>query len=142
MVGLAHDQFANARPFRFISGSATGVVFLGRDYRGQPVASPAHFTRATNFGVGRRTSLVAERMRVTVSSRSTVEISNVRSAAEKDEFIKFPWQIYQDDPAWIPPLIIERRAFLDRDKHPFYRHGDAALFLARRNGRVVGRIMA
>jgi GNAT superfamily N-acetyltransferase len=81
-------------------------------------------------------------MRVTGSSRSTVEISNVRSAAEKDEFIKFPWQIYKDDPAWVPPLIIERQAFLDRDKHPFYRHGDAVLFLARRNGEIVGRIMA
>lgn len=81
-------------------------------------------------------------MRVTVSSRSTVEISSVRSAAEKAEFIKFPWQIYKDDPAWVPPLIIERRAFLDRNKHPFYLHGDAALFLAKRNGKIVGRIMA
>jgi len=42
----------------------------------------------------------------------------------------------------VPPLIIERRAFLNRRKHPFYRHGDAALFLAKRNGEVVGRIMA
>lgn len=79
---------------------------------------------------------------MTVSSRSTVEISDVRSAADKDGFIKFPWQIYKNDPAWVPPLIIERKAFLDRDKHPFYRHGDAALFLARQNGEIVGRIMA
>jgi GNAT superfamily N-acetyltransferase len=81
-------------------------------------------------------------MRLTVPSQSTVEISTVRTAAEKDEFIKFPWRVYKNDPAWVPPLIIERRAFLDRDKHPFYRHGDAALFLARRNGKIVGRIMA
>jgi GNAT superfamily N-acetyltransferase len=81
-------------------------------------------------------------MRLTVPSQSTVEISTVFTAAEKDEFIKFPWQIYKNDPAWVPPLIIERRAFLDRDKHPFYRHGDAALFLAKRNGETVGRIMA
>lgn len=79
---------------------------------------------------------------MTVSSKSTVEISNVRTATEKDEFIKLPWRIYRSDPAWVPPLIIERREFLDRDKHPFYRHGDAALFLARRNGENVGRIMA
>jgi GNAT superfamily N-acetyltransferase len=81
-------------------------------------------------------------MPVTVSSKSTVEIFNVRTAAEKNEFIKFPWRIYRNDPAWVPPLILERKEFLDRDKNPFYRHGDAALFLARRNGEIVGRIMA
>jgi len=42
----------------------------------------------------------------------------------------------------VPPLIIERKAFLNRKRHPFYRHGDAALFLARKNGEIVGRIMA
>lgn len=62
--------------------------------------------------------------------------------ADQSAFIKFPWRIYVDDPAWVPPLIIERKAFLDRKKHPFFEHGDAALFLARRGGNVAGRIMA
>jgi GNAT superfamily N-acetyltransferase len=73
---------------------------------------------------------------------SQIEISEVNSRRERDAFIKFPWQIYANDPAWVPPLIIERKAFLDRKQHPFYKHGDAALFLARRNGEIVGRIMA
>ena len=73
---------------------------------------------------------------------SNIAVSTVRSNKERDEFIKFQWRIYQDDPAWVPPLLIERKEFLDRDKHPFYRHGDAALFLARRNGEIAGRIMA
>ena len=71
-----------------------------------------------------------------------VEISQVVSGAERNAFIKFPWQIYRHDPAWVPPLLIERKEFLDRRKHPFYEHGDAALFLARRKGKLVGRIMA
>ncbi len=71
-----------------------------------------------------------------------IEVSRVDSAKERDAFIKFPWRIYKDDPAWVPPLIIERRSFLDRKRHPFYEHGDAALFLARRDGEIVGRIMA
>jgi GNAT superfamily N-acetyltransferase len=41
----------------------------------------------------------------------------------------------------VPPLLIERKEFLSR-KHPFYQHGDAALFLARAGGEIVGRIMA
>jgi GNAT superfamily N-acetyltransferase len=71
-----------------------------------------------------------------------VEISPVRNRRERNTFIKLPWRIYQDDPAWVPPLILERKAFLDRKRHPFYQHGDAELFLARRGGEIVGRIMA
>jgi len=73
---------------------------------------------------------------------SNIEVSEVTSRRERDEFIKFQWQIYASDSAWVPPLIIERKKFLDRKRHPFYRHGDAALFLARKNGRIAGRIMA
>jgi GNAT superfamily N-acetyltransferase len=73
---------------------------------------------------------------------SKIEVSEVRGLKERNAFITFPWRIYKDDPAWVPPLILERKAFLDRKRHPFYRHGDAALFLARRDNEVVGRIMA
>ncbi len=71
-----------------------------------------------------------------------LSVVEVCSRAERDRFIKFPWRIYKNDPAWVPPLIVERKAFLDRNKHPFYQHGDAALFLAKRNDEIVGRIMA
>jgi GNAT superfamily N-acetyltransferase len=71
-----------------------------------------------------------------------IEVSEVTSRRERDAFIKFQWQIYTNDPAWVPPLIIERKKFLDRRRHPFYGHGDAALFLARKNGKIAGRIMA
>jgi GNAT superfamily N-acetyltransferase len=73
---------------------------------------------------------------------SQIEVSEVTSHRDRAAFIKFPWRIYKGDPAWIPPLLIERKAFLDRKRHPFYEHGDAALFLARKNGEIVGRIMA
>ena len=73
---------------------------------------------------------------------SKIEISIGQSRRDRDAFIKFPWRIYANDPAWVPPLMIERKEFLDRKKHPFYRHGDAALFLAKRGREIVGRIMA
>jgi GNAT superfamily N-acetyltransferase len=73
---------------------------------------------------------------------STIEITRVHSSAELAAFVKFPWRIYANDPAWVPPLLLERKEFLNRKKHPFYEHGDAALFLARRGGEIVGRIMA
>lgn len=71
-----------------------------------------------------------------------IHINLVRSRADLNAFIKFPWRIYANDPVWVPPLLVERKQFLDREKHPFYQHGDAALFLARSGGEVVGRIMA
>src|SRR2546429_2275150 len=73
---------------------------------------------------------------------SNIEIPEVSSHRERDAFIKFPWRVYANDPAWVPPLIIERKEFLDRKRHPFFRHGDAVLFLARKNGESVGRIMS
>ena len=73
---------------------------------------------------------------------SQVEVSSISCRKDRNAFIRFPWQIYKDDPAWVPPLILERKAFLDRKRHPFYQHGEAALFLACRNGEIVGRIMA
>jgi ribosomal protein S18 acetylase RimI-like enzyme len=72
---------------------------------------------------------------------SPIEVTQVNSRKEQGEFIRFPWQIYVNDPAWVPPLVIERKEFLSR-KHPFFEHGDAALFLARSGGKIVGRIMA
>jgi GNAT superfamily N-acetyltransferase len=72
----------------------------------------------------------------------SIQVSPVRSRRDRLKFIKFPWHIYQDDPAWVPPLIIERKAFLNPKRHPFYRHGAAELFLARRGEEIVGRIMA
>lgn len=71
-----------------------------------------------------------------------VEVSQVKGRRERNAFIEFPWRIYRNDPAWVPPLILERKEFLDRVRHPFYQHGDAALFLAHRQGELVGRIMA
>ncbi len=73
---------------------------------------------------------------------ATIQVSPVRNRRDRNAFIKFPWRIYRNDPAWVPPLILERKEFLNRKRHPFYQHGDAALFLAKRNGEIVGRIMA
>ena len=72
---------------------------------------------------------------------SDVQISEVRSSRDRREFVHFPWQIYQDDPLWVPPLLLDRLEFIDPKKHPFYQHGAATQFLARRAGQMVGRIL-
>jgi GNAT superfamily N-acetyltransferase len=65
-----------------------------------------------------------------------------QTAPERLEFIHFQWEVYRDDPNWVPPLISERVEFLDKDRHPFHQHSDVELFIARRNGKPVGTIAA
>jgi len=73
---------------------------------------------------------------------ANVEVQRVQSPLEKDEFIRFQWKVYEADLHWVPPLLMERRDFLDPTKNPFFDHADVALFVARRDGDVVGRIAA
>ena len=57
-------------------------------------------------------------------------------------FIRFLWRIYRRDPAWIPPLRRTLAQQLDPKHNPFLRYGEAQLFVAERDGEVVGRISA
>lgn len=73
---------------------------------------------------------------------SAIDVRPLRSLRDKSTFVRFPWRIHADDPLWVPPLLSEERAFIDRQRHPFYRHGDACQFIAWRQGEPVGRITA
>jgi hypothetical protein len=69
-------------------------------------------------------------------------VSPVRGRRDLREFIELPYRLHSTSPVWVPPLRIERRIFLSRRFNAFFKHGDAQLFLARRDGRVVGRVSA
>src|SRR5262245_30257144 len=71
---------------------------------------------------------------------SAVTVEQVRTARQRHEFVDFAWTVNQGDPNWCPPLAIEAHAAINPKKHPFYKHGAAVQFLARRDGQVVGRI--
>jgi GNAT superfamily N-acetyltransferase len=71
-----------------------------------------------------------------------LEIQPVGSAQERRAFIAFQWEVYKNDPYWVPPLLSERMEFLDPERHPFHRHSEVALFIARRDGKPVGTIAA
>lgn len=71
-----------------------------------------------------------------------VDVRAVAGRRDLRRFLRLPWRIYAGNPAWVPPLESERRAFLDRRRNSFFRHSDAALFLAERDGETVGRIAA
>ena len=71
-----------------------------------------------------------------------VEISSVSGARDLKRFIDLPFRLHANHPQWVPPLKLERRLFLNRRLNAFFSHGEAEYFLARRDGRVVGRASA
>ena len=71
-----------------------------------------------------------------------LQITTASTPGEVREFIMLPFRLYEGVEQWVPPLISERKRHLDRRRNPFFQHADAEYFLARRGGRVVGRISA
>lgn len=72
----------------------------------------------------------------------TVDVVPISSKRDRDAFIKLPFRLYAGESTWVPPLLFERRQFLDPRKNPFFQHAQVQLFLAYREGVVVGRISA
>lgn len=72
-------------------------------------------------------------------SESAVTVRAVAGSTDLEHFLRLPWRIYRTDPHWVPPLLADVRAALE-PKHPFHRHAEVQLFLARRGAEVVGRI--
>jgi GNAT superfamily N-acetyltransferase len=70
-----------------------------------------------------------------------VTVRPVSGKRDLNEFIRVPFRLHRGTP-WVPPLIMERKEFLDRDKNPFFEHAEAEYFLAERDGQGVGRITA
>jgi GNAT superfamily N-acetyltransferase len=68
-------------------------------------------------------------------------IDQVRGLRDLREFIALPYRLHAGTP-WIPPLKLERYMFLLQPFNAYFGHGEGRYFLARRNGRVVGRITA
>lgn len=72
----------------------------------------------------------------------SLSVVPVRSSSERRQFITMVWDIYRNDPNWVPPIVADRRKLLSPEKNPFWKHAEAELFLAVDNGKVVGRIAA
>lgn len=75
-------------------------------------------------------------------AQGPVSIIPVKTKADKREFVELAFRLNRGDPAWVPPLKGEAFDLLTPGKNPWFEHGRAQLFLARRDGRTVGRISA
>ncbi|RIA43598.1 hypothetical protein DFR49_1822 [Hephaestia caeni] len=73
---------------------------------------------------------------------NTLTIRPVLSKADRKAFVDLPFHLYHDDPNWVPPLKTEALGLITPEKNGWFSHAEAQLFLAERDGRIVGRISA
>lgn len=71
-----------------------------------------------------------------------VRVAPISGKKALAEFVDLPFRLYANDPNWVPPLKDEVYGLLTPGKNPWFEHAEAQLFLARRAGKVVGRISA
>jgi 8-amino-7-oxononanoate synthase len=76
-------------------------------------------------------------------SAAHIKIRKVDGRKDKLRFIRLPWDLYQNEQNWVPPLEMDRMRLIDEVKNPFYKHATSLLFLAEDDrGNTVGRIAA
>jgi GNAT superfamily N-acetyltransferase len=73
---------------------------------------------------------------------SDITVRPVTTRADQEAFLALPDALFSDDPVWVPPLKMMVRDQLNPKKNPWFSHGEAQLFLAERNGAVLGRLSA
>ncbi|MCX7719817.1 MAG: GNAT family N-acetyltransferase [Dictyoglomus thermophilum] len=70
----------------------------------------------------------------------SVEIKEVKTEQEKKDFIMFPFELYKNDPLWVPPLISEMKRIVNGPGSLLFQSGPHTFFNAYENGKIVGRI--
>lgn len=75
-------------------------------------------------------------------SARDIRIEPVTNRRELKDLVMFPFDLYRDDPYWVPPLISERMTHYDPEQNPFFEHAEAQFFRALRGDETVGTIVA
>lgn len=73
---------------------------------------------------------------------NNIQVREVESKTDWKAFLRFPWQIYKNDPYWVPPLLADQKKNLDTKKNPFFRHAFYKAWIVTLNGEIAGRILA
>jgi len=71
-----------------------------------------------------------------------ISIKKIETKREMKQFVTFPFEIYKDNKFWVPPIIKDEIASFDKTKNPVFKNADAQFFLAFKNNKIVGRIVA
>ncbi len=75
-------------------------------------------------------------------SGQVLSIRPISNKSEFNQFFRFPWEHYKDDPHWVPLLVSMRRDLLDKSKNPAWEYMEGQYFGAWRGETMVGTITA
>jgi len=71
-----------------------------------------------------------------------MSIREVRDAKSDKQFHELPFEIYKNDPNWVPHLKQDLQKVFDEEKNKFFRHGQLIRWILEKDGKVIGRIAA
>ncbi|MDG3581918.1 MULTISPECIES: GTP cyclohydrolase [Galbibacter] len=71
-----------------------------------------------------------------------IEVKEVTTKKELEQFVKFPFELYKDSENWVPPIIKEELNNFNKDKNPAFKDAEAWFFLAHKNNKIAGRVCA
>ena len=71
-----------------------------------------------------------------------IAVSQITSSKEMRAFVRFNYELYKDCPQAVPDLLEDTLETFDPRRNPAFRFCEAAFFLARKDGRIVGRVAA
>jgi hypothetical protein len=109
-------------------------------YHAFPEASVTHKT-AINLRETLAMNSAQEHLPPPEENAGPLQIVRVQTRQDLNEFIRLLWPLYKDDPAWVPPLMLERRMQL-APSNPYFEHATYSSWIAYRDGKPVGRISA
>ena len=70
-----------------------------------------------------------------------IEVKEAKSAKEMKQFVDLPFEVYKNNPYWVPPIKKDDLASFD-SKNDIFKTVDAKFFLAYKNNQLVGRIVS
>ncbi len=71
-----------------------------------------------------------------------IRVDAVSDRRQQKQFFRLPWDLYRDDPRWVPPLRTNQLELLGYKPHPFHNDAEMQTFIARRGDQVCGRVAA
>ena len=71
-----------------------------------------------------------------------IEVKEITSKKDKRKFITFPFKIYKNNPYWVPPIVSQELETFNEEINPVFQDAEARLFLAYKDGEIVGRVAA
>lgn len=69
-----------------------------------------------------------------------ITIKEMTTKKDMTNFVKFPFVLYKNEKNWVPPLINDELASMDKDKNPVFKNAEARFFMAFDGKKPVGRI--